>query len=417
MRALVSALLVLGAYQSGAIQKLRSVEQRGAMEKPIFEFTSKDAFMRMEHKPRCEKLDARTCLYTDGCLWDNHACQLFDMDNEGKVPYPQTCNDGSKMSECFNVEKCAEGAPGPSADARWAFIFSHSLQKAFPAGTQDTGLEPELVDQGLPEKSIGPLRDLAKRLGNTDLILMVPRHGALSNGMGSLINGSKFSDASRSKVTSQGVKVLEVPWLIPPGMKHMPHGGWCGPQDFMRFHMMGMEDYAAVAYFDTDTELTGYGDPTVPLRCAAKGHILTTGGVWGPLNIGYLALKPDRRVLDAAVHFARTVDFDGHEGGGTGWGSAGFAPNKDTYPGSECGQGFLHALLLKKTAESARAFQLAGVEPPDARVIDQCIWNHQTTWRCAKHPQDFDCKKIVMMHKEAGFCKKGSSASSSDRVA
>lgn len=410
----VGVLIILGTLPSaGALHwrtkflKHRStfsaLRHRTTFLKPVFNETPVEDFIRLGMKPKCETFDAKKCYQTDGCLWDSNRCRMFDFLAFDTTPYPRTCSDGHNMAECFDVEKCAEGAPGPTADARWAIVFTHSLQKFFPAGVQD-GVGED--GRGLAEETIAPLRDLAKKLGNTDLFLMIPsvdRYGVP-------IEAKFFSNASRAAVERQGVKVVEVPWVVPPVMKFQASPRWCGPQDLMRLHILGMEDYAAAVYYDTDTQLTGAGDPTVPLRCAAKGHMLTTGGVWGPLNIGFWALKPDRRVLAAAEYFARDNDFAGSnvaEAPGTGWGGAGVAPSKGSFPGSECGQGFVQALFYKNTPAAKKAFELAGVERPSARVIDRCIWNFQSEDDCVEEgPDHFDCKKIVMHHKNGNFCTK-----------
>ena len=75
---------------------------------------------------------------------------------------------------------------------------------------------------------------------------------------------------------NNSVKLVEVDWDTPPKMKGYKEGGWCGHQDFIRLHVLGMEGYDAIAYYDTDIEFQG--DITPVLRCAASGKFLSTNG-------------------------------------------------------------------------------------------------------------------------------------------
>ena len=79
---------------------------------------------------------------------------------------------------------------------------------------------------------------------------------------------------------NHSVKLVEVDWDTPPKMKGYKEGGWCGHQDFIRLHVLGMEGYDAIAYYDTDIEFQG--DITPVLRCAASGKFLSTNGgvIW-----------------------------------------------------------------------------------------------------------------------------------------
>jgi len=163
----------------------------------------------------------------------------------------------------------------------------------------------------------------------------------------------------------------------------------------MRLHVLGLEGYDAVAYYDQDIEFQG--DIMPVLRCSAAGVFLSaSGGVGEPLNIGFFSLKPDRRLLQAAVWFAQNVTYDNNRGG---WGDSGFQPAGGNFVGSQCGQGFVHTLLHKSRSVTARtALRAAGIpdSEPHAKQIDRCVWNYQTGVQC---PPNFDCRSIKVHHK------------------
>ncbi|CAE7151860.1 unnamed protein product, partial [Symbiodinium pilosum] len=69
-----------------------------------------------------------------------------------------------------------------------------------------------------------------------------------------------------------------------------PKHDWCGHQDLIRLHVLALDAYDAVAYYDADCEFQG--DITPVLRCAATGKLLTTnGGVGESLNVGFIAVR------------------------------------------------------------------------------------------------------------------------------
>lgn len=348
-----------------------------------------------EKEVLCSRLQPEACMDTRPCLWDSGVCRAFRP--PPRLDFPHVCNDGAQAAECFDVDECAKGAPGPSKTKRWAFVFTHSLQKKL---------------ERLPEKAVAPLRQLAKELGNTDLVLLVPQLNARLNGLGAKVEPESFTEEDRRAVEEQGVKVVVVPWAIPPKMKWVPTWPWCGGKDLLRLHLFNMIDYDMAAYFDTDTQLTGRGDPTIPFRCVAKGPeggLLAAAGTFSALNMGYVVVKPSRALFEASVNFAELADYDPLYG--EGWGSAGIAPFKAArgtpheYPGSECGQGFLHTLLYKHpTPKVTLAFQMAGSSRPPARMLDRCIWNFQSEQYCREREEDVDCSKVVMVHKNGTYC-------------
>lgn len=356
----------------------------------------------------CGALNAKRCQQEKACIWHQNACERQPAQPPHDRPFPRTCNNGHTWEECFDVEACAAGAPGPTPDAKWAIVFTHTNSQEWPF-------------RGVHEDTMGPLRRLANRLGNTDILLMLPEEGAVTgyDDRGEPWKTMPLRADMQRKLRALGVKVKTVPWALPPGMRFVVKDNkeWCGGMDFVRLHILGLKGYAAVAYYDTDMRLTGRGDPAAPLRCAAKGHFLATGGPLSPLNIGFFAVKPMPGLMEAAVHFARAADFDMETG--SGWGGAGIAPMKmefpgrqlakefgyPGYPGSWCGQGFLHTLFYKQTAAVAEAFRHAGIERPRAQHLDRCVWNFMGEKGCHEQEKDFDCNRIVMFHKNGQWCK------------
>lgn len=78
--------------------------------------------------------------------------------------------------------------------------------------------------------------------------------------------------------------------------------------DFIRLHTLNLTVYDAVMLFDADVAVVG--DLTPVLRCAAQDYMLSTIGPNSPMNLGFVAFKPDARLLSAALHFAAHVEYD-----------------------------------------------------------------------------------------------------------
>merc|ERR1712100_521653 len=106
----------------------------------------------------------------------------------------------------------------------------------------------------------------------------------------------------RTLVKQYGIRMVEIPWTLPPNCWYPRDywwpgkpDGWCGPQDLMRLHVLGLDDYDAVVFYDQDIEFQGSVAPI--LRCAAKGYFISaSGGAGEPLNVGFFALRPDRQL-------------------------------------------------------------------------------------------------------------------------
>lgn len=295
------------------------------------------------------------------------------------------CHDGEKWGvPCFDVEACA--APTPSG-GKYAFVYAQVGRPGWPWLTFLASMKRQAVA-------------LATKTGGTaDIILLMPAADI-----------KQMNDQHRNHLQKYNVRVLEVPWTIPPALRWWPSDwwpgkadGWCGPQDLMRLHVLGLDEYDAAAFYDQDVEFQG--DATPVLLCASKGHFISaSGGVGEPLNVGFFALRPDRRLLLAAEKFAEGVTFNRQ----TGWANSGFKPAGGYFIGAECGQGYFHTLFYHRNSAKARAaLAEAGfpslVEAPSgavkAVVIDRCIWNYQTGIQC---PRDMDCETVRVHHKPNG---------------
>jgi hypothetical protein len=135
-----------------------------------------------------------------------------------------------------------------------------------------------------------------------------------------------LTQGQREILNRYNVQLRTVDWDVPPNMKYHPSFDWCGGQDLIRLHALTFEGYDAVAYYDTDIEFQG--DITPVFKCAATGTFITTnGGIGEPLNVGFFATKPDMRLMQAALAFARDSSYDRE----TGWSGAGWAPSGGYY--------------------------------------------------------------------------------------
>ncbi|CAK0809186.1 unnamed protein product [Prorocentrum cordatum] len=289
------------------------------------------------------------------------------------------CNDGERTVPCLDVEACAVAADEKASDARkFAFVLAH------------------LGRPGWPWLSfVGSMRKRADALG-ADIVLLMLREDA--RGLGC---------RHRNLLLLYRVRLVEVDWALPPTLKWHPSywwpgkpDGWCGPMDLIRLHALGLEEYSAVAFYDSDVEFQG--DVSAIFRCASSGVVLTASGLMAPLNMGFFAARPDKRLLRAALLFAENASYDDR----TGWAGSGFAPAGGSFVGAECGQGFFHTLFYKRTSGLARsalaAAGLGGHEAPAgvaAAQVDSCVWNYQTSQQCSP---SFDCRLVRVHHKPAG---------------
>eukprot|EP00041_Stephanoeca_diplocostata_P019007 m.403015 g.403015 ORF g.403015 m.403015 type:complete len:623 (-) comp21189_c0_seq2:325-2193(-) len=209
-------------------------------------------------------------------------------------------------------------------------------------------------------------------------------------------------------LAAHGVVVHKVDWVVPPRMRHKLNQG-CGYMDFIRLHTLNLTAYDAVILFDADVAVVG--DLTPVLRCAAQDYMLSTTGPNSPMNLGFVAFKPDARLLAAALHFAEHVEYDKPPRGSSaarrsrgGWDNIGFEPSRQPYIGGECGQGFMFALYFSNGFRNVStgveaAWRHANRPRPRAHQLDRCTWNYQaenTRLHCA---DDFRCGDARSIHK------------------
>ena len=273
------------------------------------------------------------------------------------------CNSGAEVVGCFDVERCA--LEGPS-NGKFALVLSH------------WGVPSEGMLQ-----SITSMKAAAMAANSADILLIILQKDA-----------DRTPHKIQKLLSKWEIKVHVVDWDVPPDSMFYPKHDWCGHQDLIRLHVLGLDAYDAVAYYDADCEFQG--DVTPILRCAATGKLLTTnGGVGESLNVGFIAVRPDKRLLEAARIFARKNNFSVQHG----WGNSGWKPCGGYFVGGECGQGFLYSLFYSKSPAAQQALKGAGVWQNgivEAAQVDRCIWNYQTSYQCRT---DFNCERVRVHHK------------------
>eukprot|EP00930_Biecheleria_cincta_P038558 TRINITY_DN26485_c0_g1_i1.p1 TRINITY_DN26485_c0_g1~~TRINITY_DN26485_c0_g1_i1.p1 ORF type:complete len:564 (-),score=93.18 TRINITY_DN26485_c0_g1_i1:64-1755(-) len=287
------------------------------------------------------------------------------------------CNDGVRWKPCFDVETCAQSAP---LGGKYAFVLVQVGRPGWPWLTFLDTMKAQANMLASTSKS------------TVDIVLLIPEWDV-----------KRLSQNHLSRIAQFNIKIVKVPWTLPPLLRWWPDdwnptktAGWCGPQDLVRLHTVGLDEYDAAAFFDQDIEF--HGDVTPVLRCAATGYFLSTaGGVGEPLNVGFFAVRPDKRLLQAAEFFAENVTFNRQNG----WDKGGFAPAGGYFVGAECGQGYLHTLYYKDTKKARMALKAANIKlgsngAVKMEQIDKCIWNYQTGSDC---PYKYDCNLVRAHHK------------------
>lgn len=294
---------------------------------------------------------------------------------------PNCCHDGRRWGvKCYDSEldECAARAkPG----GKFAFVYAQVGRPGWPFLT--------FVDK-LAERA----HELSERSGGvTDIVLMMLKKDIAS-----------LDHRHKALIQKYDVKVVEIPWSLPPALKWWPDNwwpgksdGWCGPQDLVRMHVFGLDEYDAAAFYDQDIE--HQADVSSMMLCASTGvFISTSGGVGEPLNVGFFALKPDRRLLRAAELFAEGANFSKT----TGWAGSGFLPSGGYFVGAECGQGYVHSLVYQDNLQARKVFKQVGLPRPGTQSgmkavqIDRCVWNYQGGSGC---PARFDCNLVRVHHK------------------
>ncbi|CAE7272013.1 CPK1 [Symbiodinium natans] len=148
------------------------------------------------------------------------------------------CSDGHNWRECFDVESCAAQVP---PGGRYAFVLAQVQQ---PGSNWLPYLEK--------------MREEADRIqqettASVDLVVLIPT-----------AHVGKLREMHWSRLKQFGVQVVKVPWELPPELHWWPEDwhpgkvdGWCGPQDLVRLHTIGLESFDAVAFYDQDVEFHG----------------------------------------------------------------------------------------------------------------------------------------------------------------
>jgi len=272
------------------------------------------------------------------------------------------CHHGEKVVPCLDVETCAQNGP---ANGKYAIAMSF------------VGKVGNMSGMSLPNiKSM----EAAAKMANADLLMAMQKS-----------DREKMTAYQKELLKKYSVKLVDVDWAIPPKMKaYQEAEAPLARQDFVRLHLLGMERYDAIAYYDNDVEIQG--DITPVLRCAASGKFLSTNGPLAPLNLGFFALKPDNRLFQASLNFALHANYSDN----TGWGEMGWAPAEFPFVDADGGQGFWYALFYKSGGAAQRALQSAGLSSVDASQIDRCIWNYQKSPGCK---EDLDCRRVRVHHK------------------
>jgi len=167
------------------------------------------------------------------------------------------CMNGYDITSCFDVDTCAANGP---ANGRYALVL--------------TMIHVKWLNDFLP--NIASMKAAAESMGNTDVLLMMTRE-----------DEQQLQERHRQVLKKYSIKVSLVDWSLPPDLKFRRDDCcWCGRQDFVRLHVLALEGYDAVAYYDSDIQFQGDISPI--LKCAATGKFITTsGGAADDLNVGF----------------------------------------------------------------------------------------------------------------------------------
>ncbi|CAD7950843.1 unnamed protein product [Amoebophrya sp. A120] len=323
---------------------------------------------------------------TDTGFCRNSACCIGSLESD-KGTRPSTM-----QGKCLDVEQCAANArpliEGLRRPRRYAFVLSFF------------GQVPQELDflQQLPsiQRAIGRMQSQKPGAVTVDVVLLIHPGRQIAAHYNPL-----DKTAIKHLQAKHNVKVRRVPWTIPPGARFdRGNEGWCGEQDFIRLHAWNMTDYDAVAYYDNDVELRGDYLPLFECVDGLDVTLTTTGGVGEPINVGFFALKPKAKLLEAAVHFSKVAGFEPKRGG---WADAGFWPNQYYFIGAECGQGYWLTMLFRRDHTVVReAYRKAGLPLTAVRAasIDRCVWNYQLSSGCDAIG-GARCDKVIGHHKPA----------------
>eukprot|EP00040_Diaphanoeca_grandis_P033076 m.201734 g.201734 ORF g.201734 m.201734 type:complete len:480 (-) comp32804_c7_seq4:36-1475(-) len=282
---------------------------------------------------------------------------------------------------CLDVFHCAAKWDEREHGKNFAIVLTHDLER-----------EPKGRD--FIEGETHQRRLQAARAHGVDVVLVVPNN---------TIARFPLTIDELDALAKNNVKVEFVSWIVPPKMIHKIEG--CSKKDLIRLHAFALTNYDAVVVYDSDVLIQG--DITPVLKCAAQNVMLSSTGPLSPLNLGFFAVRPDPRVLMAAVEFAQTVDYTREEG----WGKMGHTPSGGPFTGASCGQGFFWTVFFKNgeaedSAELNAVYKHANVTRPEAFLIDRCIWDFQVEMTTGEWGRGnacsptFSCDQVRVLHKK-----------------
>lgn len=197
---------------------------------------------------------------------------------------------------------------------------------------------------------------------------------------------------NRKKLEKTGLKLHEVPWMVPPRLSRLvprESGGCCGAREFIKLHAFNLTEFDAIIFYDTDVEVrSDVPEVLSPLfRCAASGYFLTTPAPkhfpW--VNSGFFAVRPHAKLFEAMLDVLSGAKVRHTDG----WNKAGWGPkNKDTSRAIKDQfrmQGFLQYFMYQDTRHTQYV---------EAKQLDQCIWNRQRGSECDAVP----CAATLVFH-------------------
>eukprot|EP00913_Durusdinium_trenchii_P002912 g2699.t1 len=140
--------------------------------------------------------------------------------------------------------------------------------------------------------------DLSLTPGETDRVLLLPpAHLALY----------PLTTRTRRRLQGAKVKVIEVPWIEPPGVSptvaQRNQENHFGNREYIRLHAMNL-DYDVVVYLDTDVRIVGDLNPIFE---EGQDLFVSTGSTVAPLDGGFFAVRPSGALFRAMLDVLRTV--------------------------------------------------------------------------------------------------------------
>ncbi|CAK9108871.1 unnamed protein product, partial [Durusdinium trenchii] len=211
--------------------------------------------------------------------------------------------------------------------------------------------------------------DLSLTPGETDRVLLLPpAHLALY----------PLTTRTRRRLQGAKVKVIEVPWIEPPGVSptvaQRNQENHFGNREYIRLHAMNL-DYDVVVYLDTDVRIVGDLNPIFE---EGQDLFVSTGSTVAPLDGGFFAVRPSGALFRAMLDVLRTVHYDRE----TGWNRMGHGYSlalgraEGNYPAGP--QGFLYHFFYMADPAVDLALKRNGAVRPRSAQVDSCQWNYNS---------------------------------------